>query len=181
MASDPPFKLAPHLTEDEAKLLLSSQGKESEETGTPGLTRAEKKRDREKQRRSEINQGYDHLLDLLFRIDPKIRREAEVQAKRGKEDQPLLNRLEIINSACAVLERIHNENEERKMVILHLSRGLLASGNNGDPPRPPPPSLVANAASLAPSAALGVPNAASLGAPSTASLLARQNIEVSSQ
>jgi hypothetical protein len=180
MASDPPFKLAPQLTEDEAKLLLASQGKEDE--GTPGLTRAEKKRDREKQRRSEINQGYDHLLDLLFRIDPKIRREAEVQAKRGKEDQPLLNRLEIINSACAVLERIHNENEERKMVILHLSRGLLASGNNGAPPKPsPPPSFVANAASLAPSAALGVPNAASLSAPGTECLLARQNIEVSSQ
>lgn len=107
------------------------------------LSRAEKKRDREKQRRKDLNGAYDRLSALLFKIDPKIREDADERSKiktsGDGEDMLTFNRLELVNSAVDVLERIHRENEERKMVIIHLSRGLLAGSNSGGLPPPPPP------------------------------------------
>jgi len=110
------------------------------------LTRSEKKRDREKKRRKDLNAGYDALMSLIFKIDPKIRQEAEERVKKSKggvEELPVLNRLELIQSTVHVLERVHQENEERKLVIIHLSRGLLGGGEGGGALPPELPSLSA--------------------------------------
>jgi hypothetical protein len=170
-------QVAQQPTEDKFKVLLANQGKETRngEGTPPGLTRKERKRDREKKRRIEINKAFDHLLDILFRIDPAFKNKSDEKAKRvrEKDEHPLMNRAEIITHAATTLERLNNENLESKTAILQLTKGLQASGNNGAlPSRPPPPALVPNAASR-------VPNAAALAPPTTASLLSRQNIEVS--
>lgn len=93
------------------------------------LSRAEKKRDREKRRRSDLNLGFENLTDLIFRIEPSRQRQAEMSAKtcKGKNDEsPLLSRVDIIHQALEVMERLYLENEERKRIIQHLSQGLLA-------------------------------------------------------
>jgi len=108
-------------------------------------SRAERKRHREKQRRSDVNKGLDQLMELVFIIDPQLKFEAEERARKASggrtasTDAPILSRVELINSAVATLERVHHENEQRKIVITHLAGGLLAGGNgNGGGPPPDP-------------------------------------------
>ena len=48
------------------------------------MTRSERKRHREKKRRSDVNKGFDELMTLLLEIDPVVRAEAEDRARRGQ-------------------------------------------------------------------------------------------------
>ena len=43
------------------------------------MSRSERKRHREKKRRSDVNKGFDDLMSLLIEIDPDVRAEAELQ------------------------------------------------------------------------------------------------------
>lgn len=52
------------------------------EDDTP-LSRSERKREREKKRRSDVNKGFDNLMRLLLEIDPEVRRDAEDRARKG--------------------------------------------------------------------------------------------------
>lgn len=120
------------------------------------MTKRERKRDREKQRRSDLNYAFDSLMELIFRINPRRREEAEANRKGGgqyckgkSEESPLLSRLDIVNEAVETMGRIHLENEERKGVILHLSRGLLASRTDVPPPLDPVAGLAPMQSSLA--------------------------------
>ena len=116
-------------------------------------SRSERKRHREKQRRSDVNKGLDQMMALIFLIDPQLKAEAEERARKNQggrtaSENTMLSRVELINSAVATLERVHRENEERKMVIAHLARGLLAGNGSGGahaPERAPaiPPHLLA--------------------------------------
>lgn len=124
------------LEEEEADATAAYEAIEAEtEASLVELSRSERKRHREKKRRSDVNRGLDQLMDLVFLIDPELKLEAEDRAQKASggrttsSDPPLLSRVELINSAVATLERVHRENEERKMVIAHLARGLLAGGN----------------------------------------------------
>jgi hypothetical protein len=126
-------KEADTMLEDEA-----AEYKYNEETSgsLAELSRSERKRDREKKRRSDVNSGLDRMMALIFVIDPQLKAEAEERAKKVQggratsAENPILSRVELINSAVMTLERIHRENEERKMVIAHLARGLLAGNAN---------------------------------------------------
>lgn len=129
--------------------------------------RQEKKRSKERQRRSDVSKGFDDLLRVLFAIDPKLKLDAETRAAGGivagnreftlcvciylvrlyslltpadasvivgksrNSDASLLSRVELINIAVLTLERIHQENEERKVIITHLTRGLVAAEGGG--------------------------------------------------
>ena len=104
------------------------------------MSRSERKRDREKKRRGDVNRGLDELQALLFLIDPELKAEAEERRRKSHnkpvhstEPEPMISRVELINSAVTVLRRIHRENEERKVVISHLATGLLSAtrGNGG--------------------------------------------------
>lgn len=146
---------------EEGKESLGEAGKEGaakkeEETELTAAEiekqRVERKRNREKQRRSDVTKGLEALLDLIFRIDPKLKLDAEERAAntaggRITSDSSLLSRVELINIAVLTLERIHQENEERKMVITHLTRGLLAgkaAANHPEGAGPLPPSAGAD-------------------------------------
>jgi hypothetical protein len=94
------------------------------------MSRSERKRHREKKRRSDVNKGFDELMTLLLEIDPSVRAEAEERARRGQwkgqlgaHEDNLLSRVDLISRTVEVLRRIHRENEERKLMIASLTRG----------------------------------------------------------
>lgn len=63
-------------------------GEGGSESFTPeelaAMSRSERKRHREKKRRSDVNKGFDELMTLLLEIDPVVRAEAEDRARRGQ-------------------------------------------------------------------------------------------------
>jgi hypothetical protein len=102
------------------------------------LSRSERKRHREKKRRSDVNKGFDDLMNLLVEIDPKVRIEAEERARRGQwkgslgaQEDNLLSRVDLITRTVDVLRRVHRENEERKGIIMELTRGGSGAGRGG--------------------------------------------------
>jgi hypothetical protein len=104
------------------------------------LSRSERKRHREKKRRSDVNKGFDDLMNLLVEIDPKVRIEAEERARRGQwkgsigaQEDNLLSRVDLITRTVDVLRRVHRENEERKVIIMELTRGGSGAGRGGRP------------------------------------------------
>jgi hypothetical protein len=137
-------KEPPH--QDEADFGDASPHKEA--PSLHDLSRSEKKREREKKRREDVNRGFDHLMSLIFMIDPELKAEAEDRQRKSlgdllktKPEALLLSRIELINAAIATLQRVHDENEKRKMTIAVLSKGLLYtnSGSAGPPPPVMPP------------------------------------------
>ena len=79
------------------------------------LSRSERKRNREKSRRNALNDRLEALAALLYKIDPAL--------KSGKGDQAIMNRVNLIQSAVQTLQRIHTENEDRKLAITDLTDG----------------------------------------------------------
>lgn len=102
------------------------------------MSRSERKRHREKKRRSDVNKGFDELMTLLLEIDPSVRAEAEERARRGQwkgqlgaQEDNLLSRVDLISRTVEVLRRVHRENEERKLIIASLTRGGAATSAGG--------------------------------------------------
>lgn len=96
-----------------------------------GMTQSERKKHREKKRRSEITGAIDQLTAILLKTEPAglIQQHKLIyhnSTTNGSEDeenphqcsasagQQPLNRTEIINHASNVLEKLFVENEERK-------------------------------------------------------------------
>jgi len=99
------------------------------------MSRSERKRHREKKRRSDVNKGFDELMTLLLEIDPVVRAEAEDRARRGQwkgdmgaQEDNLLSRVDLIRRTVRVVRKIHEENEQRKVIILELMGGQGADG-----------------------------------------------------
>jgi hypothetical protein len=100
------------------------------------MSRSERKKYREKKRRSEVNKGFDELMALLLEIDPEVRSEAEERARRGQwkgaigaHEENLLNRVDLIGRTVKVLSRLNRENEQRKVIIEELTRGGAAAAS----------------------------------------------------
>lgn len=101
------------------------------------MTRSERKRHREKKRRSDVNKGFDDLTSLLWDIDPTMRMEAEERAARlqtkgqsaGPPEAALLSRVDLISRATQLLRQLHHENERNKSIVSAFTRqGLIGSG-----------------------------------------------------
>jgi hypothetical protein len=110
------------------------------------MTRSERKRHREKKRRSDVNRGFEDLLGLLVEVDAGVRIEVEEERLRRAQargeavhpaagqggpsspsspslllaEENLLSRVDLIDRATNVLRRIHRENEQRKVLIDQL-------------------------------------------------------------
>lgn len=105
--------------------------------------RQERKRNREQQRRNGINDGIDRLLELVFAIDPELKLEAQERAQmnssRGRipsSEHCLLSRVEILNHGIMTLDRVHRENEEHKVILAHVMKGLTAGNGAAASLRP---------------------------------------------
>jgi hypothetical protein len=99
------------------------------------MNRIERKRYRERKRRSDVNKGFDDLMTLLLEIDPEVRSEAEERGRRGQwkgnmgaQEDNLLSRVDLISRTVNVLQRLHQENEEHKVIIGQLLQRHSSQG-----------------------------------------------------
>jgi Helix-loop-helix DNA-binding domain len=91
------------------------------------MSRSERKRHREKKRRSDVNKGFDELMALLLEIDPEVRADAEERASKGQckrslgaHEDNVLSRVDLIATAIKVLKRVNWENEKHKKMLEDL-------------------------------------------------------------
>jgi hypothetical protein len=99
------------------------------------MTRSQRKCQRERRRRSEVNKGFDDLTSLLWEVDSTtMRAEVESRAQRGKKqsnvptEDILLSRVDLINFTISLIRRLHNENSQCKEIIATLTRPGPAIG-----------------------------------------------------
>eukprot|EP00548_Thalassiothrix_antarctica_P000332 CAMPEP_0194147960 /NCGR_PEP_ID=MMETSP0152-20130528/29092_1 /TAXON_ID=1049557 /ORGANISM="Thalassiothrix antarctica, Strain L6-D1" /LENGTH=262 /DNA_ID=CAMNT_0038849145 /DNA_START=119 /DNA_END=907 /DNA_ORIENTATION=+ len=105
------------------KVLSQQDTKSSDNTKSIGLSqanaRSEKKRKREKMRRSEFNQAIDLLASTINTIDPSTS-DIDQTLPRCLTPDPsakISNRVDLINRTVAVLKKLNEENEARKVLI----------------------------------------------------------------
>lgn len=98
--------------------------------------RSERKRRREKQRRSDLSNAFDELAAFIVQVEPGSGEdEAEKKGKKrkssdGGEDSAGITRLDLIGRALRIMKRLYRENEERKRVISTIEgRGGGANDN----------------------------------------------------
>lgn len=108
----------------ESKRRLSSMEGSSDDLA--GMTQSERKRYREKKRRSDITNAVDELTKVLMKIDPNsFSPNFSFGDGRSKHTVPSsaqnLNRTEIISHAAKVLNRINAEKDEMKLQVAKLS------------------------------------------------------------
>mmetsp|Transcript_20360 Transcript_20360/g.29442 ORF Transcript_20360/g.29442 Transcript_20360/m.29442 type:complete len:318 (-) Transcript_20360:1087-2040(-) len=83
--------------------------------------RSERKRSREKQRRSDVNKHFADLTALLRKIES----EGEDGTTRLRQTTtPPTNRVDLLNRTISVLETVHRENKAKKVEITDLKRKL---------------------------------------------------------
>jgi len=109
---------------DEKKLTAAEKAK----------LRSERKRSREKQRRSDVNTQFADLTALLKKIGAE-----DAQQDEGRKSfielstsSSNMNRVDLIGKTIAVLRRIHNENGKRERSIEELSEELKATKKRED-------------------------------------------------
>lgn len=102
-----------------------------------GMSQSERKRYREKKRRSAITNAVDNLSKVLSKVDRN-----SLVDKDGAPFgyQSSLNRTGTINRAARVLETLHEENEERKVQVTKLT-ALLREVSNGSVQFERPPQI----------------------------------------
>ena len=125
MASTPIF-VAPSLTAGSACCDGELEAEALSESRSGG------KRRKEQKRRDDLNKGLDHLMELIFLVDPKLKDVAMARASVERPsrsrtsdklapDSHLLSRVELVNHAAAMLARTLNDNEIHKGIIARLT------------------------------------------------------------
>lgn len=124
---------------ERTKALLVSRGKNivAEKSQVAGPF-TERKRNKERKRRSDITQGLDSLAQVIFLVDPGLEVLARKNlhgdpAKKAANSSKLLGRVELVNAAITTLARVHNDNEIHKALISHLTN---RRSNHGEPESP---------------------------------------------
>jgi hypothetical protein len=85
------------------------------------MSRSERKRSREKQRRSDFNQQFSELKDVLGKIDEaEESRTDKKRQRRTLKSTSAKNRQDLIAHAVDVLVNLHNENQEQMKDIQEL-------------------------------------------------------------
>jgi len=90
--------------------------------------RSERKRSREKQRRSDVNTQFTDLTALLKKIEAEDVQSDETRKAFTTElstaSSNNMNRVDLIGKTISVLDRIHSENSKRKRTIDELNEEL---------------------------------------------------------
>ena len=93
-----------------------SHGEEQEST-----KRSERKRQRGKQRRSDLSNAFDELAAFISQVEPDaVEMDGDGKKKRkksGEDESSGITRLDLIGRALQIMKRLHRENEERKRII----------------------------------------------------------------
>lgn len=115
-------------------------------------SRSERKREKERKRRGDFNRGLDQLMSLVVTIDPELKTEVQDRYRKSHTrvmsqvtPEKMFSRVDLISNTVTTLQRVHQENEERKMVIAHLAkRSLATNGGHGNDPVVPFPTRAQN-------------------------------------
>ena len=98
--------------------------------------RSERKRRREKQRRSDLSNAFDELAAFIVQVEPGVgeddtdKKGKKRKSSDGGEDSAGITRLDLIGRALRIMKRLYRENEERKRVIAAIEgRGGGANDN----------------------------------------------------
>ena len=98
--------------------------------------RSERKRKREKQRRSDLSNAFDELAAFIVQVEPgnaesgSDKKSKKRKASEGGEDSSGITRLDLIGRALRIMKRLYRENEERKRLISTIDgRGGGANDN----------------------------------------------------
>ena len=101
-----------------------------EERGDENETtkRSERKRQREKQRRSDLSNAFDELAAFIVLVEPETGEgDGDSKKKRKKsgdgEESSGITRLDLIGRALQIMKRLYRENEEQKLIIGRMERG----------------------------------------------------------
>merc|ERR1719410_342333 len=86
--------------------------------------RSERKRCREKQRRSDVNYQFSELTVLLRKIEVEDISDNEEPKAAELSTSGTMNRIDLIARTISVLSRIHSENRKRRRVISELQAEL---------------------------------------------------------
>lgn len=101
-----------------------------------GKEKSERKRQREKQRRSELTNAFDDLSALVMKMDNADEEEGDGDDPHRKKNRRLshrsegenetggMTRVDLINRALAIMKRLHQENAD-------LKQSLSRSGGGG--------------------------------------------------
>lgn len=109
------------------EITFSGDDFDAENAGGDESTKSERKRQRERQRRSDLANAFDELAAILSMIDPDESDSTSTRQKRRKKsvgdaadldasDNAGSTRLDLIGKSVDVLRRLHNENIELKRI-----------------------------------------------------------------
>jgi hypothetical protein len=120
--------------------IMSLEGDDSQDypAGDDAETskRSERKRQREKQRRSNLSNAFDELAAFMVQVEPEAGNvEVDTKKKRkksneGGEDASGITRLDLIGRALRIMKRLHKENEERKRLVAGMHDRVGGQGND---------------------------------------------------
>jgi hypothetical protein len=120
--------------------IMSVEGDDSQDypAGDDAETskRSERKRQREKQRRSNLSNAFDELAAFMVQVEPEAGSvEVDTKKKRkksidGGEDSSGITRLDLIGRALRIMKRLHKENEERKRLVAGMHDRAGGQGND---------------------------------------------------
>ena len=132
-----------HYERSEGASVSTSSIKAFDSSGAPDLpeeegkaqARSERKRSREKQRRSDVNKQFADLTQLLQRIDAEDVHDED--AKHGTSAASRVtfnpsNRVDLIARTIVLLERLHEANKRRKTEMQSLQQQLEEAKKAGE-------------------------------------------------
>lgn len=113
---------------------ISGEDLDADNAGGDESTKSERKRQRERQRRSDLASAFDELAAILSLIDPDESDSMSTRQKRKKKsvgdsadpdagDNAGSTRLDLIGKSVEVLRRLHSENIELKRIHENSGEG----------------------------------------------------------
>ena len=104
--------------------------RDEEDDGVKAQARSERKRSREKQRRSDVNKQFADLTQLIRQIESEESAGDELVASRLAFSPT--NRVDLIARTIAHLERLRESNKKRKVEVDSLQKQLEDSKKAGE-------------------------------------------------
>ena len=105
-------------------------GRDGEDDGVKAQARSERKRSREKQRRSDVNKQFADLTQLIRQIEAEESAGDELTTSRLAFSPT--NRVDLIARTIVHLERLRESNKKRKLEVENLQKQLEESNKAGE-------------------------------------------------
>lgn len=119
-----------------AKVLSPSCSPEEASPNSDNLSRSERKRRREMKRRSDVNRGFEELMSLIVRMNPPELHEVTSKEENVNPDKSAsvqvgnLNRVDLMNKAVVIMDRLFQENKKMRRDIQELKMEIKKEQKN---------------------------------------------------